>query len=125
MKRPDMLILITVWQFISSVGAIIGIAAVYIIAYPLIMDHVYGIARKAAILGLWVGALMLACMAIVSIASAIGLLIRKEWGRMLSIVHAALSLLVVPIGTIIGVLVIQYLGKPEVKEYFQPKPSAE
>jgi hypothetical protein len=125
MKRPDMLILIVVWQFFSAVGAIIGIAAVYILVYPIIMDHVYGIGRKAAIFSIWIGALMLACMAIVSIASAIGLLIRREWGRMLSIVHAALSLLLVPIGTIIGVLIIQYLGKPEVKEYFQPQPAAE
>ena len=125
MKRPDMLILIAVWQFISSVGAIIGIAAVYIIAYPLIKENLYGIARKAAIFGVWIGMLMLICIAIVSVASAIGLLSRREWGRMLSIVHAALCLPAIPIGTIIGVLIIQYLAKPEVKEYFQPQPAAE
>lgn len=125
MKRPDMLILIVVWQFLSAVGAIIGIAAVYIFAFPLIKEILYGIARKAAIFGLWLGVLMLICIAIVSIACAIGLLSKREWGRVLSIVQAALCLLAMPIGTIIGVLIIQYLGKPEVKEYFQPQPAAE
>jgi len=48
-----------------------------------------------------------------------GILSRKEWGRAFSLVHAALSLLCIPIGTIIGILVIVYLIKPEVTEYFE------
>jgi hypothetical protein len=48
----------------------------------------------------------------------IGLLKGREWGRILSIIHAALNLLWVPVGTVIGVLILIYLTKTETQEYF-------
>jgi hypothetical protein len=49
----------------------------------------------------------------------------KEWGRITAIVHSALSLFSIPIGTVIGVLSIIYLTKLEVKEFFTPRKSVE
>lgn len=55
---------------------------------------------------------------VLALMGGIGLLQGREWGRILSIVHAALSLFWIPIGTVIGILIIIYLTKQEVREYF-------
>ena len=57
----------------------------------------------------------------IAIAGGIGLLLAKEWGRILSIAHAAVSVLWVPIGTVIGILVLIYLLRDETKQYFSPE----
>jgi len=72
-----------------------------------------------ALFGVGIVALFLLVYLVFCVAGGVGLLKGKEWGRILSIVHAALSLLWFPIGTVIGVLILVYLTKPEVKEYFQ------
>ncbi len=54
-----------------------------------------------------------------SVITGWGLLGLKGWARWLSIVMAALSLLAFPIGTIIGVLIIWYLLKDEVRQAFE------
>lgn len=112
-KRPDMLVLIAVWQFISAAGSLIGIASIAVFAFPYVWD-------PGGVFGLTVAVVTLACYTAFAVAGGVGLLIGKEWGRILSIVHAALSTLAVPVGTIIGVLSIVYLVKPEVRTYFSP-----
>jgi hypothetical protein len=46
----------------------------------------------------------------------------KDWGRILAIVHSAVSLLNIPIGTVIGIIALIYLTKEDVREYFQSAP---
>ncbi len=121
MKKPDAIILIALWQFFSAFMAVVGIAAVALVAYPTVKGlHLYGIAHLGAMFGLAVGMLMLVFYIILAIIGAVGLLSGREWGRILTIVLAALSLFAIPFGTIIGILVIMYLVKPEAREYFQP-----
>jgi uncharacterized membrane protein (DUF2068 family) len=55
---------------------------------------------------------------ILALMGGIGLLKGREWGRILSIIHAALNLFWVPVGTVIGVLILIYLTKTETQEYF-------
>ena len=52
-------------------------------------------------------------------STGIGLLQGKEWARILAIIHAVLNVLNVPIGTVIGVLVLVYLTRPEIAAYFK------
>jgi hypothetical protein len=120
-KRPDMLILIAVWQFLNAVGGLIGLIAIALFAYPQVAS-LNGIARTGGLFGLSIGAFFLVCFTILAAAGGFGLLNGTELGRVLSIVHAALNLIMIPIGTVIGILVIIYLGKPEVKEYFEAEP---
>lgn len=117
MKRPDEILLIAIWNFISSLMAVIGMAAAAIFAYPVIMN-LHGIARTGGLFGIGVAMLLLVCYTVVALTGGIGILNRKEWGRVLCIVQAALSLFAFPFGTVIGVFIIIYLGKPEVKDYF-------
>ena len=112
MKRPDLLILIAIWMFISSVGGIIGMSAIAVFAFPYTWD-------PGGIFGLSIAEATLACYVGLSIAGGIGLLMRQGWGRILAIVNAVLSLFAVPIGTVIGALILVYLFRPEVREYFE------
>lgn len=119
MKKPDLLILVIMWEFISAFGALVGMSAIFIFALPSVLD-LEDIARVGGLFGISIGLFVLFCFIAITIAAGIGLLIGKEWGRILSLAHAALTLIIIPIGTIIGILVIIYLLTPEVREYFQP-----
>lgn len=124
MKKPDLVALISVWEFITAFFALVGIAALALVAlapaswwYPdtpyLDGTHVW------IVFGVSIGALVLLAYAILAVAAAVGLLKGKKYGRILSIVHGALSLPGFPVGTVIGILQIAYLTKTEVKEYFE------
>lgn len=117
MKRPDEILLIAVWNFFSVLMALIGMVAVVIFAYPIVTE-LDGIARTGGLFGLVVAMLMLACYTVLAILGGIGILTGKEWGRIMCLIQASLSLFAVPFGTIIGIFIIIYLGKPEVKEFF-------
>ncbi len=56
---------------------------------------------------------------IAALAAGIGVLSGREYGRILSLVHGDIGLLFFPVGTIIGVLVIVYLTRADVREYFK------
>jgi len=117
MKRPDLLVLVAIWEFLTALGAFIGICAVSIFAFPSV-DMMWGGPRVGALFGLSVAILVLLCYIGIAVAGGIGLLTRKDWGRILSIVQAALSLLWIPIGTVIGILILIYLTGSEVRAYF-------
>jgi hypothetical protein len=117
MKRPDLLILVAIWEFLTALGAFIGIGAICVFAFPSV-GMMWGAPRVGGLFGLSIAVLVLLCYIGISVAGGIGLLTRKDWGRILSIVQAALSLLWIPIGTIIGILVLIYLTGSEVRQYF-------
>ena len=130
MKRPDLIVLIAVWEFLSALGILIGIGAVasaFFFAGPWMgtcwwdVGDMWGMPRFGgfAIVGLGIALLVMVAYFIIALMGGIGLLQGKDWGRILSIVHAALSLFWVPIGTVIGILVLVYLTKSEVREYFE------
>jgi hypothetical protein len=58
-------------------------------------------------------ALIIAVMSLPSLIAGWGLLKRKSWARMLAIVLGAISLLSIPVGTILGIYTIWALTKPE------------
>lgn len=131
MKRPDLLVLVAVWMFLSAFGILIGIAAVssmFFFAYPWMgWEHgmwngwgMWGVPQMGgiAIIMMSVAVLVMVSYFILALMGGIGLLKGREWGRILSIIHAALSLLWVPVGTVIGILILIYLTKTEVQEYF-------
>lgn len=118
MRRPDELILIAVWEFVTAIGMAIGISAIFVFAFPEVND-LWGLEKVAGMFGLSIGVIILFLSACLAVAGGIGLLAGKEWGRVLSLVYATFSLLRIPFGTIIGILVIVYLVKPTVKEYFE------
>jgi len=119
LKRPDLLLLVAIWAFLSAFLYLIGIAAISIFALPEALGFGWGPANAGGIFGMSIGILFLLCCVGLSLASGIGILKAKSWGRIVSIVVAVLSLFWFPIGTVIGVLVIIYLARPEIREYFE------
>ena len=117
MKRPDLLILVAVWEFLTALGAAIGISAIAVFVFPKV-GLLWGPALVGGIFFLSIGVLILLCYIGIAVAGGIGLLNGKEWGRILSITHAAISLLWFPVGTIIGILALIYLMQSGVREYF-------
>ena len=141
MKKPDLLVLIAIWEFITAFISFIGIAAIAIFAFPAVLgswnnwmpyDGYYNgmmgrtgnLPMVGAVFGLSVAILVLFCYLVIAIIAGIGLLMGKEWGRITAIVHSGLSLCSFPIGTVIGVMSIIYLTKQEVKGFFIPQPKA-
>ena len=57
-----------------------------------------------------------------AVGAGVGLLASKEWGRVLAIVHSALSLFNIPFGTAIGALALVYLLRSRTREYFAGAP---
>jgi hypothetical protein len=121
LKKPDNLIVIILWEFLSAFVALIGICVVAVfIAVPDILEGLRGSAAlPGAAIIFSVSILVLICYIGIAIAGGIGLLKSKEWGRILSIIHSAFGLVSFPVGTAIGIIIIIYLSKSEVKDYFQ------
>jgi hypothetical protein len=130
MKRPELLVLIAVWEFLSAFGVLVGIGAVsslFFFTVPGVWcDGMMGgwgmwdMPRigNFAVIAMCVVLLVMVAYFVLALMGGIGLLKGREWGRIMSIVQAALSFFWVPIGTVIGILILIYLTKNEVQEYF-------
>ena len=128
MKRPDIIVLIAVWQFISAFFTLIGITAVAIWGFSGAIHDYNGWGTQGftywrgipvwIVFGVSFAILTLVCYMALAIAAGIGSMTGKEWGRITGVVHSALSLFCIPVGTIIGTLVIIYLTKQETRDYF-------
>lgn len=118
MKRPKLLILITIWVCLTALIAFIGVAAIAVHAFPSVVGSLY-FTRGTGLGILSILTIMALAYLGLSVAAGIGLVRAKEGGRFLAIIHASLSLLGIPLGTVIGILTLIYLNKPEIKEYFE------
>jgi|WetSurMetagenome_2_1015567.scaffolds.fasta_scaffold22968_1 hypothetical protein len=67
--------------------------------------------------------LILSALAVPSILAGIGILLRREWGRILALVVGILSLIDIPIGTAIGVYSIWVLMNDETRMLFTNTPT--
>jgi hypothetical protein len=119
MKRPDLLLLVAIWAFLSAFLYLVGIVAIAAFSFPEAIGFGYGPANVGSIVGQSIAIFVLLCCFGVSMAGGIGILIAKSWGRIMGIITAVFSLFWIPIGTVLGVLVLIYLAKTEVREYFE------
>lgn len=63
-------------------------------------------------------AAILTLLALPGMIAGVGLLRRRNWGRILAVVVGILGLSNVPIGTLMGIYALIMLTKPEATEYF-------
>ena len=115
MKSNDLLILIAIWEFLTAAAALIIVVAIGVFAFPDTSD-------AGGYFGLSVFTVALLAYSGLAVAAGIGLLMAQRWGRIAAIVHAALSLLSIPFGTILGALTLVYLLRSKTREYFEAAP---
>ncbi len=63
-------------------------------------------------------------LVVLPVIAAVGLRQLKPWGRFLGILYSALTLLAIPLGTVLGGFLLAYLFKPEVKAAFSEDPAS-
>jgi len=116
MKRPDLLILIATWEFFTAFSVLLGLGYIIILAFqePTGWFRLDG----AFLIEFGVGIILLFYL-IAALFAGIGVLSGREYGRVLSLVHGGIGLLVFPVGTVIGVLQIVYLTRADIREYFK------
>ena len=122
MKRPDLLILVAIWEFVSAFLALVAVAFVGAVAFPVLVGELWGDALIVGVVALGFLLLLLLATVGLGVAAGIGILNGKEWGRILGIIHSVAGLFNVPVGTVAGVLVLVYLTRPEVASYFRGAP---
>lgn len=124
MRRPDLLILVAIWEFIAAFLAFLLLAGMLFFSFFVAVNRTSagpGFNQPPATFFLGLSILFIIFLIlyiVISIAGGIGLLRGREWARITSIVQAAMSLLGFPVFTVIGVLAIIYLTRPEVRSYF-------
>ena len=123
-SRPDGITLLSILFWILAIFAIIG-GLLMVGAKDAIIDMMknqpdisQSIIDFMESLVIVIGAIAL-IIGILYIITGLGLWTMKPWARIIAIILAIISLLSFPIGTIIGILVLWYLFKPEIKEAFQ------
>ncbi len=119
MKKPDLLILVIVWNLLSAFFALMGLLSVAIIVFPDATVSMWGTALPGFIFGIGIIVLILLSYIIISIIAAIGIIKNRDWGRIMGIVQAALSIFAAPVGTVAGILILVYLLRPDVEGYFK------
>ena len=125
MKKPGLLVLIAIWQFVIAL-TIAGGITIYTLIFPVFIGEggwssIVGTDRMiGGIVALALPSLFLFFFFVLALAGGIGLLLSHgyRWARIISIISCAFALILAPFGTIIGVLAIMYLVKPDIKEYF-------
>jgi uncharacterized membrane protein YgaE (UPF0421/DUF939 family) len=121
-ERPRGLKLLMMLHCVTALLALGGMIGAFWLVYPkiqLLEGLDYAVALMVFVMVIW----WLVLKVVLSTISTLGMLMAKEWGRQIGIVHAALTLLFVPIGIVVGAVVIFYLTRPKIREYFKPSAS--
>lgn len=118
--RDDGVTLLAIYHFVV---AGVFLLATMVLALPTVILGVVGLTQDAsAFIGMAavvvIGAVtMVLCLLYVSIGY--GLWTERQWGRVAALALAFLSLILFPIGTILGGLTLWHLLKPEVADRFR------
>ena len=106
---------------VTILAALYILEGLFVLALPLFLT-----AMLAPFMGsVDVGGMMAICWVVFGIIALIyfliayGLLKGQNWARIVAIIFAIIGLLNIPIGTIISIIILWYLFKPEVKAWFQ------
>ena len=118
MKRPDGVTIIGIYHYIVAGLSVLG--ACFMIAVPFIVAAAPHTEEAVPIVAIVTVVVLIILLAFAAGHAVVGwgLWTLKPWARMGAIVLAGLSLLSVPVGTIIGVLVLWYLYQPEARAAF-------
>ncbi len=117
--RPDGVVLTAAWFIVVAVVSLLGVAAILVFAHlGGLAQSTTGLGSYVAISGVSFGLLVVVTLGAANVAGAVGLLGLRPWGRISAITLASIGLLLFPIGTIAGGLIIRYMLADEAKDVF-------
>ncbi len=124
--RPDKVTLIAVWFGINAAISLFLVAALLFV-FPAIVERELADdpERGNVIIARFFGLFLFGGFGVLDIAAVVGLLRLREWGRWLAMILAVLGLILIPIHTIVGALIIWYLLSDEAKHAFGALEAAE
>jgi hypothetical protein len=118
--RPDGVTLIAIYYFLAALpGLLLGLLIVGIPIPAVVLSVSDTIGLTAAMFGLGLAVLLTAGSGALMLLTAVGLLFCWNWARWLAIAFAMLSLLLVPVGTVIGGVIIAYLLSENIRRVFE------
>jgi hypothetical protein len=119
MRRPGGVTLIAIFHFVIGVLDLLGALGILLFAFFPVANANAGPRGIAwAVFGLGCALLIVVGWALVSFVAGLGLLRLKEWARLLTIGIAVLSLVLFPVGTVIGGAIVWYLVQGDVVAAF-------
>ncbi len=111
--------MIAVWFSINAAISLFLVAALLFVFSALVeRDIADDPDRGKLIFARFFGGFLFGGFGVLTIAAVVGLLRLREWGRWLAIVLAILGLILFPVHTIVGALIIWYLLSDEAKHAF-------
>lgn len=120
MKRPDGVTAIAVWFFVDALLMLIFACILLAIPFSGVIEEINDpIGEFWVVFTVTCGVIFILLSGVLSVIAGWGLLILKDWARWLAIILGIFSLFAFPIGTVIGVLIIWYLLKEDVREAFK------
>lgn len=120
MKRPDGVTVISVYHFLVAALSVAGVCAALTVLLVLVFGNEYYARNAYFVLGIGSTALFISTVA--NVIAGWALFKMLAWGRWLSLALGVLSLPLLPVGTLIGGVIIWYLLQPEVIDAF-PAPA--
>ena len=124
-SRPDGITLLSALFWVLALLAIIGGIIMMVTSnaiIELIEEEGKDVPHEVIDLldSLFIGiSIILIIIGVLYIIAGWGLWTMKSWARLVAIILAIISVLNFPIGTILGIIILWYLFKPEIKEAFQ------
>ena len=117
--RPDKVTVIAVWFSINAAISLFLVAALLFV-FPALVEREIADDPERGILifARFFGGFLFGGFGVLDIAAVVGLLRLREWGRWLAIALAILGLILIPVHTIVGALIIWYLLSDEAKHAF-------
>ena len=120
MKRPDGVTAIAVWYFVDAFFTLMIACTLIALPFSGVFDDIGDSTGYFwATFGVTCGVVFVLLSGIAALLAGWGLLRLKQWARWLAFILAIFGLFAFPIGTVIGVLIIWYLLKDEVREAFE------
>ena len=118
-KQIRMHVLIVAW--LNILGSVIAVAVAALLFFFLVgigvaVDEPIA-TRVLSLVAITAGGFMVV-LAIPGIVAGIGLLMRKTWGRVLGMIVGLLSLINIPIGTVVGGYTLLVLLQDSANDYF-------
>ena len=120
MRRPDGVTVIAIYHFLTGALGLLGGCAILVFAVlPIVLSVRDETGLFWSLFALGIGILVAVASGIISLIVAVGLVQLRPWARWAAIVLAVLGQIAIPIGTIIGALIIWYQLQDEARIAFE------